>query len=136
MRASLILVGVMFVAGFAVPQRMPASDGSCSVTATGLESCDWWAGLGSSPSYPSPKILVTHYYLAPQAPLAVTAGENVVIVAMSDGVLLDEKQSPASRINLSKGMAMLIPTGENVSLRNVGETKLEVLAIVIHTSLL
>ncbi len=54
---------LLFSAYCAAGQVLPESNGSCSVSPSGLERCEWMGGVKSS------KLFVTRYILAPGAPL-------------------------------------------------------------------
>lgn len=124
-------------------QVLPTSNGSCRVTASGLESCNWMSGVslrkaGTSKSTHSvdddrSALFVTRYILAPGAPLnPPIEGTEVLIVGMNNGELLNEKKSPQSHVNVSNGLVILMPKQEPYLLRNVGKQSLELLLIEVR----
>ena len=113
-----------FCAGGQVP---PASNGSCSVSPSGVMGCQWMGGVEGS------KLFVTHYRLAPGAPLSTPVeGQDAVIVGMSDGELSNEKKSPPSHVGVSNSSVILMPKEEPYLSRNVGKETLELLVIEIR----
>jgi len=79
------------------------------------------------------KVFVTHYRLAPGAPLSTPVeGRDAVIVGMSNGELSNEKKSPPSRVVVSNGSVILMPKEEPYLLRNLGKETLELLMIEIR----
>ncbi len=126
----------------AVAQILPTSNGSCRVTASGLESCNRTSGVSRTaesihPAYPrhdaTSAIFVTRYILAPGAPLnPAVEGVDVFIVGMSDGELQNEKSPSSSPVAVSSGSVMLMPKREPYMLRNVGKQSLEVLVIEVR----
>jgi hypothetical protein len=111
----------------ATAQVLPRSNGSCRVTASGLESCDWWTGDNRS------ELFVTRYILASGAPLnPPIEGREVLIVGMSNGELLNEKKLPQDHINVRNGLVMLMPKEEPYLLRNVGNQSVELLLIEVR----
>lgn len=77
---------------------------------------------------------MTRYYLAAQAPLIVTADDDVVLVVVDEGILLDEGHTPQRRMSVQQGTSVLIPKGERSLLRNVWDKKLEVVVVLIPKS--
>jgi hypothetical protein len=97
-------------------QVLPASNGSCSVSPSGLERCQWMSGVKSS------KLFVTRYILAPGAPLnPPVEGHDALIVGMNNGELVNEKKSPPSHVSASNGLVMLMPKEEPYLLRNMAK---------------
>jgi hypothetical protein len=122
-------------------QILPKSNGSCRVTASGLESCDFMSGV-SLPSRSKithsvederPTLFVIRYILAPGAPLnQPVEGTEDLIVGMGNGELLNEKKSQQSHITVFDGLVMLMPKQEPYLLRNVGKESLTLLLIEIR----
>jgi hypothetical protein len=121
-------------------QVLPASNGSCAVTATGLMDCDWVSAINlrrpgtpkaiDTPADSRPKLFVTRYILAPGAPLNPRVEEaDALIVGMNNGELVNEKRSPQIHVDVSSGVVMLMPKEEPCLLRNVGKENLELLVI-------
>ena len=107
-------------------QVLPASNGSCRVSPSGLEGCEWMTGVKSS------KLFVTRYTLAPGAPLNPVVGRYVLIVGMNSGELVNEKKLRQSRVDVSTGLVMLMPKGEPYLLRNIGKENLNLLVIEVR----
>jgi hypothetical protein len=134
----------VFLSGFtSTAQVLPTSNGSCRVTASGLESCDWMSGVNLRKASTSKTIhpvddggsalFVTRYILAPGAPLnPPIEGTEVLIVGMNNGELVNEKKSPQSHVNVSSGLVMLMPKEEPCLLRNIGNDNLELLLIEVR----
>jgi len=126
----------------AVAQVLPSSNGSCRVTASGLESCNWMSAVTriSGSIHPAHSVhdatsalFVTHYILAPGAPLSpAVEGVDVFIVSMSNGELQNEKAPSQSTFPVSNGFVMLMPKQEPFLLRNVGKEKLELLVFEVR----
>jgi hypothetical protein len=122
-------------------QVLPTSNGSCSVTASGLESCNWMSGVRRPSTSTNTQsagdqraaLFVTRYILAPGAPLnPPIEGTEVLIVGMSDGELLNEKKPSQSHISVFDGLVMLIPKEEPYLLRNIGKKSLTLLLIEVR----
>jgi hypothetical protein len=80
-----------------------------------------------------PKLFVTRCILAPGAPLSpLVEGTDVLIVGMNNGEVANEKKSPQSRVNVTNGLAMLMPKEEPYLLRNIGKQSLELLVIEVR----
>ena len=78
------------------------------------------------------KLSVTHYRLAPGAPLSTPVeGRDAVMVGMRNGELSNEKKSPPSHVDVSNGSVILMPKEEPYLLRNVGKEALELPVIEI-----
>jgi hypothetical protein len=124
-------------------QVLPASNGSCGVSASGVMSCHWMSAVrlrkgetGSAHSTAKDersKLFVTRFTLAPGAPLnPLVDGHEVVIVGMNNGELLNEKKSPQSHVNVTNGLVILMPKEEPYLLRNIGKQSLELLMIEVR----
>jgi len=132
----------VFLSGLAaVAQVLPASNGSCSVTASGLESCDWMSGVRRRRTSAKTHLVederavlfVTRYILAPGAPLnPPIEGTEVLLVGMGDGELLNEKKATQSHINVFDGLVMLMPKKKPYLLRNIGKQSLTLLLIEVR----
>ena len=61
---SALYLLLVFSGYLAEGQVLPASNGTCTVSPSGLEGCQWMTGVKSS------KLFVTRYVLASGAPLA------------------------------------------------------------------
>lgn len=127
---------ILLSAVTATAQILPTSNGSCRVTASGLESCNWMSGVShekvNDTDGPRSQLFVTRYILAPGAPLnRPVEGRDVLIVGMDNGELVNEKKSPQSHVNVSNGLAILMPKEEPFLLRNTGKEKLELLVIEV-----
>jgi hypothetical protein len=59
-------------------------------------------------------------------------GTDVLIVGMNNGEVANEKKSPQSRVNVTNGLAMLMPKEEPYLLRNIGKQSLELLVIEVR----
>jgi hypothetical protein len=59
-------------------------------------------------------------------------GDDIVIVGMENGELVNEKKSPQTHIGLSNGSVTIMPGEESFLLRNVGKQTLEVLVIDVQ----
>jgi len=129
---------------FAKGQVLPTSDGSCRVAASGLEGCDWWAGIGDRkltarnstglPADSRSALFVTRFTLAPGAPLDSQSivGGVVLIVGKNKGEVINEKMSPPKHIPIYDGSVMLMPKGEPYLLRNIGKESVELLVIELR----
>ena len=117
---------LLFSGHCAEGQVLPASNGSCRVSPSGLEGCEWMTGVKSS------KLFVTRYTLAPGAPLSPVVGRYVLIVGRNSGELVNEKKSPPSHVNISDGSVMLMPKEEPYLLRNIGKESVELLVIEVR----
>jgi hypothetical protein len=112
-------------------QILPTSNGSCRVTASGLESCNWMSGVSHGKAHDS-KLFVTRCILAPGAPLnQFVEGRDVLIVGMNKGELVNEKKAPQSHVTVSNGLVIFMPKEEPYLLRNTGKEKLELLVIEV-----
>jgi hypothetical protein len=64
---------ILLSAVTATAQILPTSNGSCRVTASGLESCNWMSGVSRKADKdtdgPRSQLFVTRCILAPGAPL-------------------------------------------------------------------
>jgi mannose-6-phosphate isomerase-like protein (cupin superfamily) len=123
----------------ATAQVLPTSNGSCRVTASGVESCNWMSGIRrlkadkiAGTDTPG-SLFVTHYILAAGAPLnPPIEGLEVLIVGMGSGQLLNQKKSPPVAFDVTKGSVILIPKRDPYLLRNVGKQSLELLLIEVR----
>lgn len=122
-------------------QVFPSSSGSCRVTATGFEGCNWMSG-GAPQKSPikrtaapeTPALFITRLLLAPGASIdsqSIVGGE-VLIVGKNTGEISNEKKSLPNHINVFDGLAMLMPKGEPYLLRNVGQAEVDLLLIEIR----
>jgi mannose-6-phosphate isomerase-like protein (cupin superfamily) len=59
-------------------------------------------------------------------------GQNVLIVGMGEGELVNEKKLPQSRVSVSNGSVMLMRKEEPYLLRNIGKENLELLVIEVR----
>ncbi len=142
MRFSLVLAGLVTLSGIsATAQTMPTSNGSCGVNASGLMSCEWLSAPpvrfnGDSTKRPKPVpkgVFVTRFTLAPDAPLhRMVEGHDVLIVAMSDGEIVNEAKTPQTRLNVTNGEVMLMPKEEPYLFRNTGKQTLDLLVIDVR----
>jgi hypothetical protein len=117
-------------------QVFPASNGSCAIDASGLMDCDWISAVtlrGPIPKRPRSELFVTRCMLAPGAPLnPLVGGREVLIVGLNAGEVINEKRSPQQRVNVSKGLVMLISKKEPFLLRNIGKEILDLLVIEVR----
>ena len=141
-------------------QVLPTSSGGCSISASGLVSCEWLSAITDTSLKPGhsrnsegritsrqaamtktadavadscPKLLVTRYILAPGAPLNPPVERtDVLIVGMNGGELVNEKKSLQNYVNVSSGLVMLMPKEEPYLLRNIGKENLELLVIEVR----
>lgn len=124
-------------------QVLPTSNGSCRISASGLESCDRMSAItmrktsmtksADKVADSHSKLFVTRCILAPGAPLhPLVEGTDVLIVGLNNGELLNEKKSPQSHVSVSNGLVMLMPKEEPYLLRNIGKEDLELLVIEVR----
>lgn len=124
----------------ATAQVLPTSTGSCAVSASGLEDCDWTAAMALHRGDPNKsagaakdersQVFVTRFILSPAASFrAPVAGHDNFIVGMSDGELVNEAKSPPTHTYVSNGSVILMPKEEPYLLRNVGKQRLDLLLI-------
>ena len=142
MKLSLVLGALVTLSGIsATAQTIPTSSGSCGVSASGLMSCDWLStppitfnADGTKRPKPVPKeVFVTRFTLAPDAPLhRMIEGHDVLIVAMSDGEIVNEAKTPQTRLNLTNGQVMLMAKEEPYLFRNTGKQTLDLLVIDVR----
>ena|SRR5438045_3716920 len=131
--ASILSVFLGFLSPLASSQAVRLPGGGCSVSSSGLYACSWL----SSPLRPNDagrRFRLNDYALSPQAPLTIEHPDDTIIVAMDEGILLDETQSPQERINVFKGSGLFVPKGTKTVLRNVGEKSLVLIEIILHQS--
>lgn len=138
MRFSLTsLLFVVLVAFGANGQEMPTSSGGCSVSASGVMGCEWlstppirWKN-GETPKLPPKGIFVTRFTLSPGAPLdRMSEGDDVLIVGMGEGELVNEAKVPNNHVNVTNGFVMLMPKEEPYLLRNIGKKSLDLIVII------
>ena len=73
---------------------------------------------------------MTRFRLAPGAPLnRMNEGNDVLIVGMCDGELVNEARASTSHIDIKNGFVILMPKEEPYLLRNIGEKDLDLLVI-------
>lgn len=124
-------------------QVLPTSNGSCGISASGVESCNWISATPLRKAVTTkttntvadsrPKLFVTRCILARRAPLnPLVAGTDVLIVGVNNGELVNEKKSPESHVDVSSGLVMLMPKEEPYLLRNIGKENLELLVIEVR----
>lgn len=125
----------------ATAQVSPSSNGSCSVNAAGLEDCDWLSAYTlrrdkkteKKTENRETKLFVTHYTLAPGAPLRKPVSDyDNVMVGMNGGELVNDTKSPPNQWNVTNGAVVLMPEEEDYLLRNIGKQNLELLVIEIR----
>ena len=123
----------------ATAQVLPSSNGTCSVSPTGLMGCNWLSALTvladrkPENGNEKTKLFVTHYTLAPGAPLRTPVeGYDNLLVGMNDGELANETKLRQTRVNVTKGSVVFMPKEEIYLLRNVGEQNLELLVIEVR----
>ena len=79
------------------------------------------------------KLFVTHYTLAPGAPLRTPVeGYDNLVVGMNDGELANETKLPQTHVNVTTGSVVLMPKEETYLLRNIGKQNLELLVIEVR----
>jgi mannose-6-phosphate isomerase-like protein (cupin superfamily) len=127
-------------ASTATTQVLPKSDGSCSVSASGVYACNWMSappnqktdgnGRINPPADERTQLFVTRFVLAEGASLRpLVEGHDVLIFGINDGELINEKKSPATHINVRNGLVFLMPKDEPYLLRNVGKQSVELLVV-------
>ena len=136
MRFSLTsLLFVVLVTFVANGQEMPTSNGACSVSASGLMACE---GLSTPPirkngetsKLPPKGVFVTRFTLSPGALLhRMSEGEDILIVGMCDGELVNEAKGAKAHVNITNGFVMLMPKHEPYLLRNIGEKDVDLVVI-------
>jgi hypothetical protein len=126
----------------ATAQVLPTSSGSCGVAPSGLMSCDLLSaaplkkadgskGIQAVPSG-QPELFVTRFNLSPGTPLTpLSEGQDVLIVGMGDGELVNEAKSPPTHIFVRDGSVFLMPQEEHHLLRNIGKQDVDVLVVRI-----
>ena len=138
MRFSLTsLVLIVLAAVGANGQEMPTSSGSCSVSASGVMGCQWmstppirWSN-GETARLGPKGVFVTRFSLSPGAPLhRLNEGEDVLIIGMGEGELVNEARAQKNHFNVTNGFVMLMPKEEPYLLRNIGEKSLDLIVIV------
>jgi hypothetical protein len=124
-------------------QVLPTSNGSCRISASGVESCNWISAItlrkavttktADTSADSRPKLFVTRCILAPGAPLSpLVEGTDVLIVGMNGGELVNEKKSPESHVDVSSGLVMLMLKEGPYLLKNIGKENLELLVIEVR----
>lgn len=146
-RLPVICIFISICIGTMAAQVTPKSNGSCGVTASGVESCDWMSAIDIRKDVTTQTterrshlvrdsdsdLFVTTYILAPGAPLdsrGIVGGE-VLIVGRNNGEVVNEKKSPPAHINVFENLVVLMPDKEPYLLRNVGKDNVELLLIEI-----
>jgi hypothetical protein len=142
-----IYLFISILSAMMAAQIMPKSTGSCGVSASGLESCDWISAINIRKAPTSRMgekselahnsdgaLFVTTFLLAHGAPLdsRQIVGGEVLIVARNSGEVVDEKKSPPTHINVFENLVMLMPKHEPYLLRNNGKNNLELMLIEIR----
>ena len=134
---NLLCLSVLCTSLATTAQVLPSSNGACTVSPSGLEGCEWTTAVarlaGAKNEGGTPKLFVTHYKLAPGAPLKrpVEDYDNFV-VALSSGELASGTKSPENLINVIAGSVLLLPREEVYLLRNVGKQSLELVLIEVR----
>lgn len=137
MQFSLKLLPVVVLVACGVHgQEMPTSNGFCNVSASGVMGCEWlstppikWPN-GETSKFSRKGVFVTRFRLAPGAPLyRMNEGQDVLIIGMCDGDLVNEAKASTSHIDIKNGFVILMPKEEAYLLRNVGEKDLDLLVI-------
>lgn len=134
---ALILSGSLSISG----QVLATASGSCGVSASGLMSCSWLSTVplcktsettsGRRPPN-HPELIVMRFALSPGAPLMrMVDGQDVLIIGMGDGELVNEATSPLVHVSVTNGSVILMPKEQNNLLRNV--RKQEVNVQVVYT---
>jgi len=59
-------------------------------------------------------------------------GNDVLIVAMNDGEIVNEAKTPQTRLNVTNGQVMLMPKEEPYLLRNTGKQTLDLLLVDVR----
>ena len=125
-------------------QVLPTSNGSCGISASGAEDCNWISAITlrkagttkttDTPADSRPKLFVTRFILAPGAPLdsQAIAGGEVLIVGRNNGEVMNQKKSPPSHIYVYDGSVMLMSKKEPYLLRNIGKESIELLVIEVR----
>jgi hypothetical protein len=123
----------------ATAEVLPSSNGSCSVSPTGLMGCNWLSALTvladkkTENGNGKTKLFMTHYTLAPGAPLRTPVeGYDDLVVGMNDGELANETKLPQTHVNVTTGSVVLMPKEETYLLRNIGKQNLELLVIEVR----
>ena len=144
MRFALTFGLFVWLSGFAATaQVLPTSTGSCGVSPSGVQSCDWLSAITlhrgdrneatKTVVEERPKLFITRFVLSRGAPLQPpVAGQDVLIVGMNDGELVNEATSPPTHITVWNGLVMLMAKEEPFLLRNVGTQNLDLLLIEIR----
>ena len=141
----------LFLLAFACPlqflgQQFPISSGTCRVSPAGIESCNWRSQINGPHSPQSSEALdtaaardhtvlfTTTYVLSPGAPLKKPMDSyDDVIVALTDGTLLDDAGPSHRAFNVAANQVFLMPRNDRYLLRNVGEKDLTLLIIQLRT---
>lgn len=142
MRFSLTsLLFVVLISFAAKGQQMPTSNGACSVSSSGLMGCEWlstppirWKDGNSQTSKLPPKgVFVTRFTISPGALLdRMNEGDDILIVGMCEGELVNEAKAPKSHVNITNGLVMLMAKEDHYLLRNTGEKSLDLLVIDVR----
>jgi len=75
-------------------------------------------------------VFVTRFTLSPGALLhRMSEGEDILIVGMCDGELVNEAKGAKAHVNITNGFVMLMPKHEPYLLRNIGEKDVDLVVI-------
>jgi hypothetical protein len=141
--ATVFCLFILLGGHYSEAQVLPTSNGSCGISASGVESCNSISAItlrnagrtktADTAADLRPKLFVTRCILVPGAPLSpLVEGTDVLIVGMNNGEFVNEKKSPQSHVNVSSGLVMLMPKEEPYLLRNTGKENLDLLVIEIR----
>jgi mannose-6-phosphate isomerase-like protein (cupin superfamily) len=134
---------ILFCNSFAcTAQVLPTSSGSCGVGVSGVMGCSWISAIklrklggqqGDVVLRSQPEFFVTRFTLSPGAPMSPRLeGQDVIVVGMSNGELVNEASSPRTNVNVSKGSVILMPAKEHYLLRNIGKEDVQLLLIELR----
>ena len=62
----------------------------------------------------------------------MSEGDDILIVGMGDGELVNEAKAPQNHVNVTNGFVMLMPKDEPYLLRNIGEKSLDLVVIDVR----
>ena len=125
-------------------QQFPMSNGGCTVSRSGAESCEWLSAVNisdlNSPSRHTYKqqheleLVVTKVSLAPGAPLDRPVDEyDIVIVAINKGKLRNEAKEAEQLFLVDAQQTFLMLRNQPFLLRNTGDEELKLLVIELRT---